>query len=148
MTLSLHTLRPKKGSRSDKKRIGRGLGSKGSYSGRGVKGQRARSGGRDGLKKLGIRSLMLSTPKNRGFKVTLPRPHVVNVGDLNKEFTSGSKINPKILLLKSLVSDISAGVKILGTGSLKKKLTIEGCAFSESAKQKIEKAGGTITATA
>ncbi len=148
MTLSLHTLKPKKGSRSSKKRIGRGLGSTGSYSGRGVKGQRARSGGRNGLKLQGLRSLMLSTPKNRGFKVTLPRPHVVNVGDLNTEFTNGSKVNPKILLSKRLVSDISAGVKILGTGTLKKKLSVEGCAFSESAKQKIEKAGGTIIATA
>lgn len=144
MALSLHTLKPTKGSRRGKKRVGRGLGSKGSYSGRGVKGQRARSGGRSGLKLKGLRPLMLSTPKQRGFHSIKPKAMVVNIGDLAKVFVSGAKVNPKAILKKGLVSDITDGVKILGKGDIGIALTLEGCLVSASAKAKIEKAGGTI----
>lgn len=144
MSLSLHTLKPKKGSRATKKRVGRGLGSKGSYSGRGVKGQRARSGGRSGLKLKGLRSLMLSTPKQRGFSSDRPKPAVVNVEDLAKAFVNGAKITPKLLLSKGLVSTTEGGVKILSTGTIGIAITIEGCTASASAKQKIEHAGGKI----
>lgn len=144
MNLSLHTIAPKKGSRRQPKRVGRGLGSTGSYSGRGVKGQRARSGGRAGLKLKGIRPLMLATPKKRGFLSAKARMAVVNVGDLAKEFANGSKVNPKALLAKKLISDVSGGVKILGKGEIGIKLTIEDCQVSTSAKQKIESAGGVI----
>lgn len=144
MSLSLHTLQPNKGSRRGKKRVGRGLGSTGSYSGRGVKGQRARSGGRAGLKLKGFRPLMLSTPKNRGFQSLKAKPVVLNVSDLARAFANGSKVNPKLLLKKELISDISNGVKILGKGEIGITLTIEGCQISMSAKEKIEKAGGIV----
>ena len=144
MSLSLHNLKPQKDSRKGKKRVGRGLGSKGSYSGRGVKGQRARSGGRSGLKLKGLRPLMLATPKNRGFQSLKAHPAVLNIGDLAKAFANGAKVNPKAILKKQLVSDITAGIKILGKGDIGIALSIEGCLVSAPAKAKIEKAGGAI----
>lgn len=144
MTLTLDNLKPQKGSHKEKKRVGRGLGSKGSYSGRGVKGQRARSGGRSGLQLKGLRSLMLSTPKSRGFSHAIARPLVVNVEDLAKQFTNGAKVTPKLLMKKGLISDTASGVKILGNGEIGVSLMIEDCKVSKIAKEKIEKAGGTV----
>lgn len=144
MSLSLHTIKPKSGSRKSRKRIGRGLGSTGRYSGRGVKGQRSRSGGKSGLQLKGLRKIMLSIPKKRGFKSQKPKPETVNVGVLNKLFKEGSKITPKILFDKKLISGINSGVKILGHGTIGIKVIIEGCQFSKSARVMIEKAGGTI----
>ncbi|MBI4713924.1 50S ribosomal protein L15 [Candidatus Uhrbacteria bacterium] len=142
--LTLQSLKPKKGSRTTKKRIGRGLGSKGSYSGRGVKGQRARSGGRSGLKLKGLRTIMLSTPKSRGFTSPKPRPQILNVEDLAKNFSNGTKVTIKLLKKKELIREDATGVKILGTGEIGIALTIEGCLVSKSAKEKIEKAGGVV----
>ena len=144
MILSLHTLKPQKGARRTSKRVGRGLGSTGSYSGRGVKGQRARSGGRAGLKLKGLRPLMLSTPKKRGFRSPKAKHVVSNIGDLAKAFANGATVNPKILLKKGLIENVTLGVKILGKGSIGIKLTVEGCFLSASAKQKIEHTGGVI----
>ncbi len=144
MTLSLHTIKPKDGSRKTKKRVGRGLASKGRYSGRGSKGQRSRSGGKSGLKLKGIRTIMLSIPKKRGFNSNKPKAQVVNVGSLAKNFKDGSKVTPKQLLSKGLISETKTKVKILGTGSIDIKLSVTGCLVSESAKTKIEKAGGEI----
>ena len=144
MSLTLHTLKPKSGSKKSRKRIGRGLGSTGRYSGRGVKGQRSRSGGRSGLQLKGLRKIMLSMPKRRGFKSQRPKPSTVNVGALNKIFKDGAKITPQILLDKKVLSDISTGVKILGNQSLGIKIIVEGCQLSQSAREKITKAGGTI----
>lgn len=145
MALTLHNLKPKKGSRKRKKRVGRGDASgSGTYSGRGRKGQRARSGGKSGLQLKGIRKIMLAQPKKRGFKSNRPSPAVVNLRDLNKHFADGAKVTPKALQKKGLVEDISAGVKILGKGDIGLKLTVEGCQLSASAKEKIESAGGTV----
>ena len=144
MALTLHSIQPKKGSRKTKKRVGRGLASKGRYSGRGIKGQRSRSGGKSGLQLKGIRKIMLSTPKNRGFKSGRTPAEVVNVSTISKHFKEGAKITPKTLLAKSLVSDISNGVKVLGAGSIAIKVTVTGCRVSEAAQKKIEAAGGTV----
>lgn len=144
MSLNLHTLKPKPGSKKPRKRIGRGLGSTGTYSGRGVKGQRSRSGGRSGLQLKGIRKIMLSMPKTRGFKSQKPVPATVNLKDLNKAFKEGAKITPQILLQKKLISSTDQGVKILGQGSLAIKVMVEGCQLSKSARAAIEKANGTI----
>lgn len=144
MSLSLHTIQPKKGSKQGKKRIGRGLASKGTYSGRGVKGQRARSGGRAGLDLFGIRKLILSTPKLRGFKNTREKAEVVNVEVLAKHFKDGSKISPKQLATVGIIAKPTSVVKILGKGTVTGKWTVEGCLVSASAKEKIEKAGGTV----
>ncbi len=144
MALTLHTIKPFSGSKKKVKRVGRGLGSTGTYSGRGQKGQKARSGGRGGLKLLGMRRIIMSTPKLRGFKSPHPKMVAVNVGDLEKKFNDGERVTPKTLLEKGLVGKMKAMVKILGEGEFKKKLIIEDCAVSASAKEKIEKAGGAV----
>lgn len=143
MSLTLHNIHPSKGSKKSKKRLGRGLASKGSYSGRGVKGQRARSGV-SGLKLMGIRQNMLATPKLRGFRSPHPRLAIVNLSDLNGSFVDNAKISPKVLQKKGLIADASNGVKILGKGSVTIKLTVTECHVSESAKEKILAAGGTV----
>ncbi len=144
MTLNLHTIKPKKGARKDRMRVGRGLAKKGTYSGRGAKGQRARSGGRSGLKLKGLRKVMLGIPKLRGFKSLEEPKAVVNVGELSAAFASGAKVTPKLLRDKGLVEEIGAGVKVLGDGELTIKITLEGCQVSAGAKTKIEKAGGKV----
>lgn len=143
MSLSLHTLKPSKHSKKDRKYIGRGLGSKGTYSGRGVKGQGARSGV-SGLKLKGMRKIILSTPKLRGFKAKNPKAQVLNLGDLSKLFVDGGKITPKQLFAKKLITDPTAVVKVLGKGTVTAKFTIQGCLVSASAKEKIEQAGGSV----
>ncbi len=143
MTLSLHTIKPAKGAKKKKKRIGRG-GKRGTYSGRGIKGQRARSGGKRGLKRLGMRPLMEQTPKLRGFKSLKKKPEILNLKDLQNKFKDGDKITPQVLLKKGLVDKIKNGVKILGDGEIKVKLEISGCQVSKSAKEKVEKAGGVV----
>ena len=145
MPLTLHSIQPQKGSSKSKKRVGRGLGSKGTYSGRGVKGQGARSGV-TGLQKLGIRQLMLSTPKNRGFKSNRIDAQVVNVGDISKHFTAGTKINPAMLEKKGLIESGHKPVKILAKGTIAISVILTDCSVSVSAKQKIEEAGGTVVA--
>ncbi|MBU1146330.1 50S ribosomal protein L15 [Patescibacteria group bacterium] len=144
MSLTLHTIKPSSGSRKKVKRVGRGLGSTGTYSGRGQKGQRARSGGKGGLKLLGMKRIIMSTPKLRGFKSPYPKMVAVNVGDLEKKFNDNERVTPKTLLEKGLVGKMKVLVKILGSGEIKKKLIIENCAVSVSAKEKIEHAGGKI----
>lgn len=143
MSLTLHSIQPQRGASKGKKRIGRGLGSKGTYSGRGVKGQSARSGV-SGLQKLGIRQVMLATPKARGFKSNRPKAQVVNVGDLFKHFSGGAKVSPEILVKKSLVVSASMPVKILAGGEIAIAITLTDCKVSAAAKEKIVKAGGTI----
>lgn len=144
MSLTLHTIKSFSGSRKKVRRVGRGLGSRGTYSGRGGKGQTARSGGKKGLKLMGLRKLLLSTPKIRGFKSPYKKMLAVNVSDLEKKFKDGDKITPKTLLEKGLVDKMRVEVKILGGGEIKKKLVVQDCAVSASAKEKIEHAGGKI----
>lgn len=145
MPLSLSNLKPARGSRKKAKRIGRGNASgHGTYSGRGVKGQKARSGGKGGLKRLGMRRLILSFPKVGGFRSLRLKPVIVNINDLEQVFPSGAEVSPKTLLKVGLIRASAAGVKILGDGKLTKKLTVKGCAVSESAKKKILDAGGEV----
>ncbi len=143
MPLSLHSIQPQKGATKGKKRIGRGLGSKGTYSGRGVKGQGARSGV-SGLQKLGIRQVMLATPKARGFKSRRPDAQVVNVGDLSKQFAAGAKVSPEILEKKGLIGSAALPVKILAAGTISIAITLTDCAVSAAAKEKITTAGGVV----
>ncbi len=142
MTLSLHTIKPAKGSTKSRKTIGRG-GKRGTYSGKGQKGQKARSGV-SGLKRLGARQLIESTHKLKGFKSRNKKPEILNLDILNEKFKDGDKITPEILKKNKLVDKINNGVKILGNGKISIKLEIENCEFSKSAKEKIEKAGGKI----
>ncbi len=132
------------GSTKRSKRVGRGLSKGGTYSGRGVKGQRARSGGRAGLQLKGIRTLMLKLPKRRGFNSLMPKPAVVNLRTISKVFGDGAMITPHSLAKKGLIADAHEGVKILAEGELTHKVTFKHCTVSAPAKEKIEKAGGTV----
>lgn len=146
MPLSLHTIKPAVGSVRRKKRIGRGNASgHGSYSTRGLKGQRARSGGRNKLKRLGFKQILAATPKNRGFKSDKPKNQIVNLKDLNGSFSDGDKINGSSLLKAGLAKSLKGEIKILGQGELTlKNLEFQGVKLSQSAKAQIEKLGGKI----
>ena len=145
MVLLLHQIKPAKGSAKKRKRVGRGNSSgHGTYSGRGLKGQKARSGV-SGLKRLGMKQVLLRTPKKKGFKSLKPKDQIVNLSMINKYFKEGEVINPKNLLKKGLIDNIKIGVKILATGELKiKKLRFSGVKMSESAKKQIEKKEGRV----
>ncbi|MFA5075799.1 MAG: 50S ribosomal protein L15 [Patescibacteria group bacterium] len=144
MTLSLANLKPARGATKKKKRVGRGNSSgHGTYSTRGLKGQRARSGV-GGLKLKGLKARLQKIPKLPGFKSLYPKKAVVNIIDLDKTFTDGSIVTPQKLEEAGLISQAKFGVKVLGQGSLKKKLVIKGCLASQTAKEAIEKAGGKI----
>ena len=92
--LSLHTIKPNKGETKKRKRVGRGNASgHGTYSGRGQKGQRSRSGGKSGLKRKGMKQILLQTPKLRGFKSDKPKNQVINLVDINKNFKEKTKEN-------------------------------------------------------
>ena len=139
MTLSLSNIKPAKGARKKAKEIGRG-GKRGSFSGRGIKGQKARSGV-SGLKALGLKRLVQSTPKLRGFKSIHAKLPVVAVGQL-EVFDAGTIVDAKKLIQRGLLDKKHKQVKILNGGKLTKKLTVMASAFSASAKAAIEAAGG------
>jgi large subunit ribosomal protein L15 len=146
MTISLNELTASKGRAKKKMRVGRGHGSgKGTTAGRGQKGQKSRSGV-GGLKRLGMRKMLLATQKVRGFKSLRAKPATVNVSDLQKHFKAGNTVNPKTLLEKGAVESIAHGVKILGDGELTINLVVQGCLISKTAAEKISKAGGNVIA--
>jgi len=128
-----------------KKVVGRG-GTRGKTSGRGHKGQKARSGNST---RPAVRDMIKKLPKLRGYRFSSPRKSSceVNLSDLNLAFSDGEKVNFETLMKKSLVprQAITLGVKILGRGELSKKLIVEGCTASASAKQKIEEVGGSFS---
>ena len=141
--MNLHELSPAAGSNTKAYRKGRGNGSgNGKTAGRGQKGQWARSGGgvRVGFEG-GQMPLTRRIPK-RGFNnIFAKRLESVNVSVLEK-FEDGAVINAETLLAEGILSKCEYGVKILGNGSITKKLTVQASAFSASAKEKIEAAGG------
>ena len=155
--LDLSTLKPAQ-ARKDRKRVGRGQGSgKGRYSGRGIKGQKARSGsakmpaGFEG----GQMPIDMRAPKQRGATSADAMPigpfrtysHPINLRDLDRVFADGDTVNIETLVERGVLKNTKADVKILGTGTLKhKKLAVTAHAFSESARKKITGAGGTATA--
>jgi large subunit ribosomal protein L15 len=142
--MELNNLKPKKGSRHAKKRVGRGPGSgHGKTSGRGEKGQKSRSGF---SRKLGFEGgqmpLHRRLPK-RGFTNIFKKDYaIVNVSDLER-FDNGATIDEAALRQVGLVKGQNDGVKILGDGELSKKLTVSATKFSKTAREIIEKAGGT-----
>lgn len=142
MSVALHTLKGPK--RKASRRRGRGSsGHRGNYSGRGIKGQRARTGGksRGGFAGKRVPIFILQLPKKRGFTSRNPGFEVVNLGTIDRFFAEGAVVTLKELRAKSLVKKKSA-VKILGQGEITKKLTIEAHKFSASALEKIKKIGG------
>lgn len=143
--MQLHELVPSQGARREKKRVGRGTSSgMGKTSTRGHKGQWARSGGgvRPGFEG-GQTPLFRRLPK-RGFTNARFKKEyaIVNLGDLNT-FDAGTVVTPDLLVEHRLVRSLLDGVKVLGEGELTVKLTVQAHAFSASAKEKIEVAGGT-----
>ena len=142
--MKLHELKPAEGSRKVRNRVGRGIGSgNGKTSGRGHKGQNARSGGgvRPGFEG-GQNPLFRRLPK-RGFtNINRKEYAIVNLDALNR-FEDGAEVTPALLLETGIVSNEKAGIKILGHGTLSTKLTVKAHKFSASAKEAIENAGGT-----
>jgi large subunit ribosomal protein L15 len=153
--LNLHSLQPAQPRRA-RKRIGRGLGSgKGRYSGRGLKGQKSRSGshkmpaGFEG----GQMPIDMRLGKLRGNTSADAMPigpfrtysQPVNLRDLEERFDAGSEVTPETLKAKRLIRKLTVDVKVLGVGELSKALSVSAHGFSKTAKEKIEAAGGTVT---
>ncbi len=134
---------PSQGSTKPRKRVGRGLGSgHGRYSGRGAKGQLARSGGGKGPQfEGGQMPLTMRLPKH-GFTNIFKTEYVlINVQDLN-DFDEGTEVGPDLLLETGMLRKIKDGLKVMGDGTLEKALTVRAHKFTRSAKEKIEAAGG------
>jgi len=119
--LSLNTIKKGRGSAKLNKRVGRGNASgHGTYSTRGLKGQKSRSGV-SGLKRLGMKKQLLKIPKLRGFRSLNPKNQVVSIKAINKHFKDQETVNPAVLFEKKLISKLDEPVKILG----KEKLTVK-----------------------
>ena len=142
--MKLYELQSTEGSRSNHYRKGRGIGSgNGKTAGKGHKGQNARSGGGVALGFEGGQMPLWRRLPKRGFKnVNRVEYAVVNVGDLN-EFADGTVVTPALLIESGLLSKELHGVKVLGSGKLEKKLTVQAAKFSKSAEEAIKAAGGT-----
>jgi len=144
--MDLHALRPAKGSTKNRKRVGRGHGSgHGGTSGRGHKGQKARSGGGKGPGfEGGQNPLQRRLPKLPGFKNRFRTEyHIVNVARLDV-FDKGSVVDAEALASRRIISKRNLPVKILGNGEITKSLTVKVDAISATARAKIEKAGGKV----
>lgn len=143
--MKLHELKPAEGSRKERNRVGRGIGSgNGKTSGKGHKGQNARSGGgvRPGFEG-GQNPLFRRLPK-RGFtNINRKEYAIVNLDALNR-FEDGAEVTPALLVETGVVSNEKSGIKILGNGTVNVKLTVKAHKFSASAKEAIENAGGSI----
>lgn len=144
--MKLHELTYTEGSRHARKRIGRGTGSgTGKTAGKGHKGQNARSGGgvRPGFEG-GQTPLFRRIPK-RGFtNINRKEYSIVNLDMLNERFADGAVVNPATIVEAGLAKQVKTGIKILGNGTLDKKLTVSAHKFSKSAVEAIENAGGTV----
>ncbi len=144
--MNIHELQPNKGAKKDKKRVGRGIGSgKGKTAGKGYKGQTSRSGDNrvSPYFEGGQTPLHMRVPKV-GFRNPFKKEYsVVNLSMLEKYFKDGDEITKETLLSKSLVKK-NKPVKILGMGDVSKKLMVKIDAISASAKERIEKAGGSV----
>lgn len=142
--MQLQDLKPKHKIK-ERKRIGRG-GKRGTYSGRGVKGQKARAGR---ITRPAIRGFIKRYHKLRGYqnKARNDLVRTVNLDQLEKNFEDSEKVTPSSLVKKGVVYKIKGRlpeIKILSNGEIKKKIEIENCQVSSAAKEKIEKAGGKI----
>jgi large subunit ribosomal protein L15 len=153
--LNLHSLQPAQ-PRKARKRVGRGMGSgKGRYSGRGIKGQKSRSGshmmpaGFEG----GQMPIDMQLPKLRGNTSADAMPigpfrtstQPVNLRDLEARFEAGAEVTPDALVAAGLIKNTKIDIKILASGDLSKSLAVTAHGFSKTAKEKIEAAGGSVT---
>jgi large subunit ribosomal protein L15 len=150
--IGLHSLKPKPGSRHPRKRVGRGEGSGlGKTSGRGENGAgsragyKSRPGAEGGQMPIHMRMRKLRGPhmkKSMPFENFRTHTQPVNLSDLESRFDDGAEVNPATLAERGLATRKDVPVKILGQGELKKKLTVNAHAFSRTAREKIESAGG------
>ncbi|MDQ7030221.1 MAG: 50S ribosomal protein L15 [Ardenticatenia bacterium] len=144
--MRLHDLRPAPGSTKRRKRVARGnAGKGGTYAGRGRKGQGARSGGTKQPWFRGMSTRMNRVPYARGVGFRLVSRtvyRIVNVERLNDKYADGEEVTPDNLLERGLIKKGKSPVKVLGQGELRKALTVNAHAFSGSAREKIEAAGG------
>ncbi len=145
MAITLHSIASKPGARTGTRRIGRGPGSgRGKTAGKGTKGQRSRTGGKTALKLKGMKQMLLSFPKNRGFRSRFAKDTVLRVSRLSA-LEEGVPVTMQVLQAAGLMRRGDRSVKIVAGGELKKKLTIaKGVTLSAGAKAEIERAGGTI----
>jgi large subunit ribosomal protein L15 len=141
--MKLHELKPAEGSRKERKRLGRGIGSgQGKTAGKGHKGQNARSGGGVRLGFEGGQTPLFRRLPKRGFtNISRKEYAVVNLTVLNR-FEEGTEVTPELLIETGVVSNEKAGIKILAKGNVEKKLTVKAHKFSSAAKEAIEAAGG------
>lgn len=141
--MKLHELKPAEGSRHTRKRVGRGIGSGlGKTSGRGHKGQKARSGGgvRPGFEG-GQNPLYRRLPK-RGFNNPNRKEYaIISLDQLNR-FAENTVVTPELLIESGVVKNVKDGIKVLANGEINVKLTVQAHKFSQSAVEKIEAAGG------
>jgi large subunit ribosomal protein L15 len=143
--LKLHTLKPEKGSKFTSRRVGRGPGSgRGKTAGKGTKGQKARTGGRNKLRLMGMKMIIRRIPKLRGFKSQYGKDEVVTLKELQTAFPQGGIVTRAELAKRGVVSASRASVKIVGDLELTRKLTLKGLKVSSGAKAAIEKAGGSV----
>jgi len=144
--MEAHELRPPKGARHKRKRVGRGDGSgHGTYSGRGSKGQKSRSGAKIRLGFEGGQTpLIKRLPRRRGFTNIFRVEYVsVNVKQLER-FEAGTEVTPQLLREVGIIKTLRQPVKVLGDGEITKALTVRAHRFSAVAKGKIEAAGGSV----
>lgn len=143
--MHIHELKRKHPAKK-KRQIGRG-GKRGKTAGRGTKGQSSRAGGK---LRPELRDIIKKLPKKRGYRFNIIPGSLVavaNIGALEKAFASGDTVTREALVEKKIIRRVSGKIptiKILGSGTLTKKLTIKGLTISGSAKEKIEKAGGSV----
>lgn len=140
--MQIHELQVEK--KVNRKRIGRG-GKKGTYSGRGMNGQKSRSGASQSPTfEGGQTTLVQKTKKNKGFKSRNEKKLAINLNKLELKFQDGDKVNSTTLKAKKLIRKDIQIVKILSEGEISKKLTIENLEVSKKAQEKIEKVGGKV----
>ena len=140
MSISINTLIPK--SKKSKTRLGRGNATgNGTYSGRGLKGQKSRSGS-SGLKEMALRRVVQRIPKKRGFKPVRTKPDAITLANIEKHFQAGAIITPKVLRKSGLLK--TSQVRIINSGTLKKKFSFKSCNVTAGARAAIEAAGGNV----
>ena len=147
MSLTPATIKPARGSHRWTKRVGRGNASgRGTYSGRGGKGQTARSGGKSRRRIRAFKSAMLKVPKLRGFKSLQIKKETVTLSDIERIAEKNQIITPQLMKRCGLIGNIGFGVKVVATGEIRKPIILQGCLASKKAVELIEKAGGKIIA--
>jgi len=139
--MQIHEVQPNTKNKK-KKRVGRG-GKRGTYSGKGMKGQKSRAGAK--MQPI-IRESLKRYPKLRGYNFSpLKNVFTVNIATLDKNFSDGAVINPKAIAARGIIGKGKRlEIKVLGTGETEKKFYVQGCMISKSAKETIEKAGGEV----